>query len=112
MSMSMFLKREVANDFNNQLEGRENEFYKRLTKRKQDPEEIRETELKADARRRKAYKNYEDSCKIKGKFTVRTCLPIKECFAKNKQTYIPLLSEKTNGTTAAPQTTKNSRGKG
>lgn len=109
MDMSMFLKREMASDFNNQLESHQNDFYKRLIKGKQDPEEIRESDLKADARRKKAYKNYEESCKIKGKFTVRTCLPIRECFVKNKQTFIPLLSEKANGTasaTTAPKTTR------
>lgn len=98
----MFFKREMASDFTNQLERREDEFYKRLFKSKQDPEEIWETDLKADARRRKAYRNYEEACEIKGKFKVRTCLPIKECFAKNKQTFIPLLSEKANATATKP----------
>lgn len=112
MNMPMFLKREMASDFSNQLERREDEFYKRLLKGKQDLEEIRETELKADARRKKAYKNYEQACEIKGKFKVRTCLPIKECFAKNKQTYIPLMSEKANTTAATSTSAPNKRPSG
>ncbi|CAF1055072.1 unnamed protein product [Brachionus calyciflorus] len=107
--LPIFLKRELANEFNNQLERREDEFYQQIFKRKQDAEEIREIELKADARRKKAYKNYEESCKIKGKFTVRTCPKLQECTAKNKQTYIPLLAEKKNSTTAAPVTTTTTK---
>lgn len=64
-----------------------------MEKRKQDPEEVRETESKAEARRRKAYKNYEESCKVKGKFTVRTCPKLEECFAKNKLKFIPLKND-------------------
>ena len=55
-----------------------------LFKRKQDAEEVREIQKKTEARRKKAYKNYEESCKIKGKFLVRSCMPLQQCLDKQK----------------------------
>lgn len=117
---SFLMTRQLANSFG---EGEEaDEFYKRLfgsssdkdkstttkatttKKPKHDPEEQREILAKADARRRKAYKNYEDACKVHGKFTVRTCPKIEDCFARNKVKFIPLLTEKP--TTPKTTTTK------
>lgn len=94
------MTRELANEFNDN----EMSAFRRLVKRKHDPEEVREIDLKADARRRKAYKNYEDSCKISGKFTVRSCPKLEECYTKNKLKLIPLLSQ--NKTAPAPTTVK------
>jgi hypothetical protein len=52
-----------------------------IYKRKQDPEEVRETTAKMEARRKKAHKNYEQSCEIKGKFKVRSCPTLDQCLA-------------------------------
>lgn len=101
----IFFAREVANEFEQLKAEREVELLDSMVKRKHDAEEVREIEAKADARRRKAYKNYEDACKISGKFTVRSCPTLQECTAKNNQKYIPLLAQK-NATTPAPPTTK------
>lgn len=100
-SQGMFLKREIANAFNQEREERDVDMVKSLMKRKHDAEEIREIDAKANARRKKAYKNYEEACNIKGKFTVRSCPKIEECFAKNKQKFIPLAVDK-SATTLAP----------
>lgn len=105
-----FMMREVATNFMANGD-EEDEMYKRLfgssskdktttpattttKKAKHDPEEIREIEAKANARRRKAYKNYEDACKVHGKFTVRTCPKIEDCFARNKAKFIPVVDPK------------------
>ena len=61
-----------------------------LFKRKHDAEEIKEIDAKVEARRRKAFENYEDSCKIHGKFLVRTCPKLEECYTKNKLKFVPL----------------------
>lgn len=111
----MFLTRQVANNFG---ESEAEDLYKRLfssdkdktttakaattKKPKHDPEEVREIEAKANGRRKKAYKNYEDACKVHGKFTVRTCPKLEDCFAKNKVKFIPLVDPKTLATTAKP----------
>ena len=57
-------------------------FLSSVFKRSQDKEEIRETEAKIAGRRKKAYKNYEQSCEISGKFKVRSCPTLAECYAK------------------------------
>lgn len=120
-AMDMFMTRELANSFGNSDD--EEEMYRRIfgssskdkttttttKKPKYDAEEIREIEAKANGRRKKAYKNYEDACKVKGKFTVRSCPKIEDCYAKNKIKFIPLLAEKT--TPAPTTTTKKAIGK-
>lgn len=116
-----FVMRAVANDFMNN--GDEDEMFKRLfgssskdktttpattttKKPKHDPEEIREIEAKANARRKKAYKNYEDACKVHGKFLVRTCPKIEDCFARNKVKFIPVVDPKVVPTTPAQPTVR------
>ena len=89
----MFFRREMANDFSNQL----------IEKHKHDPKEVREIESKSEGRRKKAYKNYEESCKVKGKFEVRSCPKLEDCFAKNKLKFLPLKSALPN--TPVPVTT-------
>lgn len=112
-----FMTRHEANRFiDNDDDDQEDQFFKRLfgsskdkvttpattttKKPKHDPEEVREIEAKANARRKKAYKNYEDACKVHGKFTVRTCPKIEDCFARNKIKFIPVVQ------TPAPTTPK------
>lgn len=119
MLFDSFMTRQLANSFMSN-DDQEQEFYKRFfgssskdktttaattttKKPKHDPEEIREIEAKANARRRKAYKNYEDACKVHGKFTVRTCPKIEDCFARNKLKFIPVIEKPT--TTVPPKPT-------
>lgn len=108
MYSDIFIKRQLASQFNGEMDDAEDDVNddddSDFVKRKHDPEEVREIDAKTMSRRRKAYKNYEESCKIKGKFTVRTCPKIEDCFAKNKQKFLPILD--TSKTTPAPTTTK------
>ena len=92
----VFLRRELANSFSE-----EKSLINHLVRRKLDAEEVREIEKKTASRRKKAYDNYEDACKIKGKFTQRSCIKLSECYAKNKLTFVPLKNETL--TTIAPE---------
>ena len=121
MLFDSFMTRQQASDFmNNDDEDQKDQFFKRLLfgsgkdksttppttttkKPKHDPEEVREIEAKTNARRKKAYKNYEDACKVNGKFTVRTCPKIEDCFARNKLKFIPVVQ------TPAPTTARPGR---
>ena len=117
---NLFMTRQQASDFMNNDDEDQDQFFKRLLfgsgkdksttppttttkKPKHDPEEVREIEAKTNARRKKAYKNYEDACKVNGKFTVRTCPKIEDCFARNKLKFIPVVQ------TPAPTTARPGR---
>lgn len=66
---------------------------RKLVRRKLDAEEIKEIKSKSEARRRKAYENYEESCKPKGKFTARSCPILADCYTKNKLPYVPVATK-------------------
>ena len=78
----------------------------KTTTSKYDAEEQREINAKTEARRFKAFKNYEESCNIRGKFKVRSCPKLEECYAKNKIAFVPLASA-VNVTKAATTTVRS-----
>ena len=59
---------------------------------------MRETNAKHDARRKKAYKNYEQSCEISGKFKVRTCPPLEICYKNQGLKWVNITTLETNKT--------------
>ena len=81
----------------------------KTTTSKYDAEEMREINLKIESRRIKAYKNYEESCNIRGKFKVRSCPKLDECYAKNKLKFVPLASTVNATSPASPTTTARGR---
>jgi len=91
---SVLLTREAASAFNNDEEDKqEGGLLRTLVRRKLDAEEIKEIKSKSEARRRKAYENYEESCKPKGKFTARSCPILADCYTKNKLPYVPVATK-------------------
>ena len=116
------MSRDIASEFNKRDEDNDDnelshQYFRSLVKRKHDAEEIKEIKAKTEARRRKAYENYEESCKVKGKFLARSCIPLHECFSKNKLKFIPLTNSSSSAlaqlltTTKTTTTTKSKNGK-
>lgn len=69
-----------------------------------DNQEVKETKTKSEARRRKAFENYEEACKIKGKYTFRACPKLSDCFARNNISFVtiePIEPIENNKTTTA-----------
>jgi hypothetical protein len=93
------MSRETALDFNDNTDEnndgyQQGNLIKSLVRRKLDAEEIKEIKIKSESRRRKAFNNYEESCKIKGKFIERSCPKLAECYAKNKLPFVPIIEAK------------------
>ena len=80
-------------------------FLSSVVKRSQDAEEIKETTAKVNARRKKAYKNYEQSCEISGKFKVRTCPTLEQCYASQGKGFNHTVVKEATTTTTAKTTT-------
>lgn len=69
-----------------------------------DSQELKETKLKSEARRQKAFENYEESCKIKGRYVFRACPKIEDCFARHNisfSSFEPVIPIEKNDTTTA-----------
>lgn len=99
---SLLLTRELASEFNRNVDEDDDEndddgqgsFLKVLVRRKLDAEEIKEINQKKEQRRKKAFQNYEEACKVRGKFTERSCPKLADCYAKNKLPFVPLATAK------------------